>query len=230
MRLKSILYETLWKRVFRWYEPFSSLDNWPGTGAHLESGGVFLTTAATPGDEAQIRRMNWNRNTTNTFDRNSSVRFSPLFIGQTTDQSGVYYLTVGDSRASEQGKYYGFKVENGGIYGVVSAGGRTKEIVTARILTAKHATDDLTFQETYLFEARYYAGVKVDFFVTVNPNGVPAKVTSVPQASLRSPINIPSELTMKPQAMFTLSAKTYNNEYRLMGVSDIDYIGQLDFQ
>lgn len=234
VRLKSVLMDTLWKRVFRWYEPFDSLDNWDVSsdvlpGAIPFGGTLWIETAAVANDEQWAARLNLNRNTSNTFDRDSYMRIGVMFKGDDPETNSQYYMTVGDHLIDER-NFYGFKVANGSLYGVISAAGKAGELMTKRLATIKNFDGPLEPLETYLLEARYYAGVKVDFFVTVNANGLPAKVASVPIASLRSPINIPAELTFDTPYIFSFSALTRSAETKVLSVFDLDYIQKLEVQ
>lgn len=229
-RLKTVLYNNLWRRVFRWYEPWDSIDNWSifGTNTRLGDppfmGALIVETDAIAADQAYAARLLTNFNVVNSFDFDSSFRVS--FYFKLGPDNAVYYLTVGDHLIDAR-NFYGFKIIDGEIYGVISNGGVAAEIITTKSLGTVTNID--VTNESYLLEARYQAGVKVEFLVTINRFGIRSKMSSTVIANIPSPINTPAMLNpIDTPFIFSFSATTSDAVAKNIYLLDLDYIQRLE--
>jgi len=234
-RLKSILYDTLWRKTFHWYEPFDAIDNWDAVNTvvdPLATGAAIMTTAGTTGSFATLARRLLNYSAVNPFDYDSSFRVS-FYIKQ-GPESSTYLLVVGDGITGAAGisqNFYGFTIEDGKLYGIITKGDGTDTwTLTNQLATIKNKD---TSGESYVLEARYYTGVKVDFFVTVYPQSTTqvSQLSSVPVATLRSTIPRPSFLNVQDTPyVFSFIAGTKEDVVKDLYLHDLNYIQRLDLQ
>lgn len=122
------IYNLLWRKTFMYSTNFESLDGFYTTaGVTIDAGqannAVALTTNGANGDLQELQRI-LAIGSFITFGLKSSFH---TFIGlfQYTDQE--VYVLAGEKTISP---FYGFKIVNGAIYGVVSPAGTASETTT----------------------------------------------------------------------------------------------------
>ena len=230
-RLNSILYNTLWKKTFHWYEPWDAISGWeqiiPGAGTiTLLPGAVELKTAAAAGDAVIFAKKSLNYSVVNPTGYDSSFRIS--FLLKDTPASSIISLSAGDAFTAGN-NYYGFVIKNGNIYGEIAAGSPSNQFSNTNLLGTVTNWDETG--EIYVLEARYYAGVKVDFFITVTKQGVAGALSSVPVATIPSTISIPSYVNVKNLPYtFTFALGTDDAAAKVVWLLDLDYIQRLTVQ
>ena len=158
--LEEKVFDLIWKRTFHWLTFFESLDGFTvtegGAGTNVLTGtDLIMTTGALTTNANEVIKQPAEQGLM-TFSRRSNMR-AGFLLGQITDQT--VYIVVG---GLSSGSYYGFKITNATLYGVVS-NGSTESTVTLATLSAS---------TVYTMEARYSPKEKVIFYVDAVEKGV----------------------------------------------------------
>ena len=177
-RFTELLMERIWSQVFFWATFFESLDGYTQTlsGGSISIAGtdVVLSTGATSGNSAElIKQPSWQG--VSTFYAKNMFRTAAVFNANTAQE---IYIVHG----SLSGKYYGFKVSNGTLYGVVNDG-------TTETTTELQA---IAVSTSYNLEAVYYPKEKILFYVNTGKSREPAGIITSglmkPEASVNTTI------------------------------------------
>ncbi len=198
------IFDVVWKKTFHWITFFESLDGYTKDGATLDAYQVLLATKAQAGARAYIQKSAaWQGLAT--FSERSYFRTSITMPKETTAaKQYVAYLTVGNPLGAGATEYYGFKINDGSLYGVASSLGAATE---KQVLLAS-MTDAI-----YNLETRYVPGKDIQFFV--NPSVVnQSPKGTLPAVTLSSGVN-----TM----LFTASIETKNAVQKALQFSYFEY-------
>lgn len=204
--LEEKVFDMIWKRTIHWITFFESLDGFSatadGAGTIAQSSGadIIFTTGATSGNANELVKQPAEQGLL-TFSRKSNMR-TGMLVGQITDQT-VYLVAGGLS----SGSYYGFKITNATLYGVVS-NGTTESTVSLATIAAS---------TVYALEARYEPKSKVVFYVDAVERGII-------QHSVAAPLPLADESSTASIRLLDIKITTNAAAAKVMQVSFFEYL------
>ena len=170
-----LLIQRVWRQMFTWATFFESLDGFTnassGGSISIDGTDITLNSSATSGKYARlVKQPSWQG--VSTFYAKNMFRTAVTFNSNTNQEA---YLVFG----SLSNKYYGFKVVNGTLYGVVNDGS-TETTVELQSISAS---------TVYNLEAVYYPKDKVVFYVNAgginwDPKGIITSGLMKPEKSV----------------------------------------------
>jgi len=203
-----LLIERIWRQMFFWATFFESLDGFTnasdGGSISINGMNIVLNSSATSGKYAElVKQPGWQGVTT--FYAKNMFRTAVVFNSNSNQEAYLVFGSLND-------KYYGFKVEDDTLYGVVNDGS-TETKVKLQTISAS---------EVYNLEAIYYPKNKVVFYVNAGgmnwePKGIitsglmkPEKsvVTHIMDLKIKTKEN--ASKTMQLSFWQYLQARTYN--------------------
>ena len=166
-----LLIQRVWRQMFTWATFFESLDgftdNSSGGSISIDGTDITLNSSATSGNYAElIKQPNWQG--VSTFYAKNMFRTAVVFNSNTNQEAYLVFGNLSD-------KYYGFKVSNGTLYGVVN-NGTTETTVELQ---------SISVSTTYNLEAVYYPKDKVVFYV--NAGGIKWEPKGIITSGLMKP-------------------------------------------
>lgn len=116
--------------------------------------GYYLQTGATADSYATIKKRLRTLHPPLSWDKNAQIAFA-FWYRTTTSNTGLLWLIRGFTGVAA---HFGFYIENGILYGTVHNGTtQTKVLLVDR--------GDLNWDHRYTAKAKYYAGIKVEFYL-----------------------------------------------------------------
>ena len=189
------LYQAM-KRIIWWQTYFETKDGFTTTGtATVNADDIDLVTGAVSGNSASIEKIaSWQG--LFSFGRKSMMRTA---FNLSSVTAVTAYMVVGSASGDgvPAGSYYGFKVVNSTLYGVVKDG-TTEATVSLMTITT----------DTYSLQAEYIPGQSVVFTVNTVQRGT--ITTNLPQSAL-NPQSVLMELkvTTNEAVAKTMSASFF---------------------
>ena len=175
----TLLIDEIWRQMFSWSTFFESLDGYTqtlnGGSVSIDGTQIELQTGSTSGNYARLTKdPGWQG--ISTFYTTNMFR-TAIVLGANTSQE--IYIVFGDI----DGKYYGFKIIDGTLYGVVNDG--TTETTTN--------LGSVSASTTYNLEAIYYPLTKILFYVNASsvyrePAGIITSGLMNPEATVNTHI------------------------------------------
>ncbi len=203
-----LLIQRIWKQMFTWVTFFESLDGFTkslsGGSITINGTNIVLSSSATSGNYARlIKEPSWQG--LSTFYAKNMFRTAVVFNSITNQEAYLVFGNLTD-------KYYGFKVVNGTLYGVVNDGSTE---TTTELQTISTSTN-------YNLEAIYYPKNKIVFYVNAggvnwDPKGIittglmkPEKLVNFYLMDIKIKTNENADKTMQLSFWQYLQSRTYN--------------------
>lgn len=208
--MPDLIFDMAWQNVMRHVELFDSIDGFyktSGVSLHTTATNNYVTfTTAASADDRQVLAKVPTIQRSLTWAGRSNVRFS---AGMDT-ATQCYFIVGGDPHSSPHQNAYGFRVENGTMYGVTVNFTNGISLVTLGSRTSS----------TTVFEARYQPQVGVDFFVDFTQRGSQKDITKIPENNVQ----------FGNQTLMYLSCQTLDATAHSMLISLFDFQGTMKSQ
>jgi hypothetical protein len=201
--------DLIWKKMFHWETFFESLDGFtlsdnPPT---LNPYQVIFVTKPVSGNTVYLQKYAaWQG--VATLSEKSYFRTSIILPADTVAEGNyTAYITVGNSLSPTGSGFYGFKIMNNALYGVVSKNGVSAEQTVALLqgMTGR----------VYHLEARYYPGARVSFLVNPSVDAQAPLGEIALMGSLSSGAN---------QTLMTMKLATDDTQQKALQVSYFEYL------
>lgn len=155
--------DIVWNQYFYYFSAFESAEGWDVTSdaaVDVDSGGLDLLTTAVADNRANaVKSLPFVAD----FDNDSRFRTVFYLSVDTTASDIDYSMSVGSGIEFPRSASYGFRVEENVLYGIARDDSFETKIP---LMTLEELQGNGLEAYTYIVEARFYAGNRVEYYVS----------------------------------------------------------------